>query len=77
MESSSDETDVVRRDVACPGCGYVPTQFDRWVCAPDGCGRLWDTFETGARCPDCGAQFIWTVCPGCNRTFPHKSWYRR
>lgn len=65
-----------RPDVACPGCGYVPGPFDRWVCAPDGCGSLWDTFTTGGRCPECGAQFAWTVCPACGKTYSHRAWYR-
>ena len=72
----SDAARAGRPDVACPGCGYVPTAGDRWMCAPDGCGALWDTFETGARCPDCGAKFVWTACPGCHRAFRHQSWYR-
>jgi hypothetical protein len=66
-----------RPDVACPGCRYVPSPYDRWVCAPDGCGNVWDTFETGAKCPVCDAQFPWTTCPACGQTFPHRAWYRR
>ena len=65
-----------RPDVACPGCGYEPMPDDRWVCAPDGCGHHWDTFATGARCPECDAQFPWTTCPRCGETFAHRAWYR-
>ena len=43
------ESNLSRPNVACPGCSYVPSPWDRWQCAPDGCGHLWDTFETGAR----------------------------
>lgn len=67
---------AVRPDVACPACGYEPTPYDRWVCAPDGCGFFWDTFSTGARCPQCEAQFTWTVCPACGQTSSHRAWYR-
>lgn len=74
---SSQSPRGARPDVACPGCGYRPTAADRWVCAPDGCGHVWDTFGTGARCPGCGARFAWTVCPRCARTFAHRAWYRR
>jgi hypothetical protein len=66
-----------RPNVACPGCAYAPTPFDRWMCAPDGCGHMWDTFETRAKCPECGAVFPWTACPGCSKTYPHAAWYRR
>ena len=67
----------MRPDVACPGCGYVPSAYDKWICAPDGCGHAWNTFDTGARCPECDAQFAWTACPGCTRTYPHRAWYRQ
>ena len=66
-----------RPDVACPGCGYMPSAYDQWICAPDGCGHSWNTFDTGARCPECDAQFAWTTCPGCTRTYPHRAWYRQ
>ena len=71
MESNQSQSNV-----ACPGCNYAPNESDRWMCAPDGCGHLWDTFATGAKCPSCGAQFPWTACPACAQTFPHKAWYR-
>src|SRR5687767_9384303 len=61
--------------IACPQCSYHPSTEDRWMCAPDGCGTLWDTFATAARCPGCNAQFLWTVCPVCGRTSPHQAWY--
>jgi hypothetical protein len=61
--------------VECPGCHYRPTPFDLWQCTPDGCGHIWDTFATAARCPGCGAQFPWTACPACGQVFPHRAWY--
>ena len=63
-------------NVACPHCGDVPTEYDRWICAPDGCGHSWNTFATRARCPECGAQFAWTACLRCGRISAHEAWYR-
>jgi rubrerythrin len=47
-----------------------------WRCAPDGCGAIFDTFETRARCPACQAQFAWTACPSCRAVSAHAAWYR-
>jgi hypothetical protein len=66
-----------RPNVACPGCGFTPFFGQQWVCAPDGCGGSFDTFETQARCPHCEAQFAWTECPVCARASAHRSWYTR
>jgi hypothetical protein len=66
-----------RRDsIACPGCGYVPFEGQQWICAPDGCGESFDTFDTRARCPHCDAQFPWTMCPSCGKTSSHGAWYQ-
>jgi hypothetical protein len=46
-----------------------------WMCAPDGCGALFDTFETRARCPQCDAQFSWTACLACGQASAHQAWY--
>ena len=72
-----DKPESGRPDVACPGCHYRPTAFDVWICQPDGCGHVWDTFTTAGRCPGCDAQFPWTACPACGRAFAHKAWYAR
>ena len=64
-----------RPGIACPRCGWQPYVGARWVCAPDGCGTAWDTFETGARCPGCDARFVWTDCLACGRRSPHQDWY--
>lgn len=61
--------------ISCPHCGWVPSPMSRWICAPDGCGTVWNTFETGARCPTCDAQFSFTVCLQCERASPHRAWY--
>jgi hypothetical protein len=65
-----------RPDVACPACGVSPYIGTQWVCAPDGCGGTFDTFQTRARCPHCSAQFAWTACPACHKASSHKAWYR-
>ena len=65
-----------RAGIACPHCGWQPSVGAQWVCAPDGCGTSWDTFETRARCPGCGARFPWTDCHACGRRSPHEDWYR-
>jgi DNA-directed RNA polymerase subunit RPC12/RpoP len=65
-----------RRDgIACPACGFVPVKGMMWMCAPDGCGALFDTFETRARCPQCDAQFSWTACLACGKASAYQAWY--
>jgi hypothetical protein len=66
-----------RGEIACPACGFVPPQGYEWLCGPDGCGGLFDTFATHGRCPHCEAQFAWTQCPSCGRGTAHQAWYRR
>ena len=66
---------TVREGVACPGCGATPEVGDLWTCAPDGCGAMFDTFATEARCPACGAHFRWTQCASCGKASPHAAWY--
>lgn len=66
-----------RPDIACPACAFSPFVGMTWVCAPDGCGGVFDTFATGAQCPHCGAQFAWTMCPVCGKASAHRAWYRR
>jgi len=51
------------QDVHCSSCGQSPPCADLWNC--DACGRKFDTFATGGRCPQCGKGFGWTSCPLC------------
>ena len=60
--------------IYCPQCEYVPHAGDRWQCRP-GCGTVWDTFATRARCPGCAKQWRITYCPACGRGSPHDDWY--
>ncbi len=52
-----------RPGITCPGCGFAPVAGMEWVCAPDGCGGMFDTFATQGACPHCEARFAWTMCP--------------
>jgi hypothetical protein len=60
--------------IYCPLCAYEPRPHDRWVCQP-GCGTIWNTFETGGRCPGCQRRWADTCCPACLRWSPHEDWY--
>jgi len=62
-----------RRDgFACPDCRQPPIIGPLWRC--DRCLKPFDTFETGAVCPHCGAQFSVTRCPECGRAHPLNEW---
>jgi acetylornithine deacetylase/succinyl-diaminopimelate desuccinylase-like protein len=60
-----------------PECSVSPAIGTLWTCSPDGCGGRFDTFDTRGRCPHCGAQFAWTMCPSCHIVSAHRAWYRR
>ena len=60
--------------IYCPLCEYVPRASDRWMCEP-GCGTIWNTFETRARCPGCQKRWRHTCCPACARWSRHEDWY--
>jgi len=60
--------------IRCPRCRWVPRRHDRWVCHPD-CRHVWNTFDTGGRCPGCGFQWTWTACLACGARSPHQDWY--
>jgi hypothetical protein len=65
-----------REHVACPNCHEAPWVGDTWICSPDGCGGVFDTFATGAVCPHCDARFTWTACGFCLTSSAHRLWYR-
>src|SRR5690606_5942169 len=58
--------------IQCPLCEWQPDGAAHWTC---GCGHKWNTFETNARCPNCGKQAEETVCPGCGEHQPNEAWY--
>jgi Zn-dependent protease len=61
-----------RGGFACPECGQAPIVGPLWRC--DNCLKPFDTFETRATCPHCGAQFPVTRCPECGRTSSMAEW---
>ena len=63
-----------RRDgFACPHCRAAPPVGAFWGCGR--CRRAFDTFETLAVCPHCGAHFEVTGCFHCGNPSPITSWF--
>jgi Zn-dependent protease len=63
-----------RNGFACPSCRSAPPLGALWACGR--CGAPFDTFETGATCPSCGAVFGETRCADCGRSSPIGEWLR-
>jgi Zn-dependent protease len=61
-----------RAGFACPACKAAPPVGPFWGCGK--CRKSFDTFETGAVCPHCGAQFNATSCPECGSLLPLSDW---
>jgi Zn-dependent protease len=62
-----------RRDgFSCPDCNTAPPVGEFWKCGQ--CGQAFDTFQTHAVCPRCGAQFAQTKCLDCGRLHPMSEW---
>ncbi len=57
---------------ACPDCKAAPPRGAFWICGQ--CRKPFDTFETGATCPICGAQFSVTRCLECGGVRPLSEW---
>jgi Zn-dependent protease len=57
---------------ACPACRTAPPVGAFWKCGR--CGKPFDTFQTRARCPNCGAQFDVTRCLDCGALNPMSEW---
>jgi Zn-dependent protease len=57
---------------ACPSCGAAPPIGAFWACTQ--CHKRFDTFETHAACPYCGAQFASTSCVDCGIQNPMSGW---
>lgn len=56
----------------CPVCKEPPIVGPVWLC--DHCKNSFDTFESNATCPRCGAQFPEARCPYCGRWSPLSQW---
>ncbi len=64
---------VPRRDgFACPNCKTAPPVGEYWKCGQ--CGQPFDTFQSGAVCPHCRAQFAKTKCLDCGALNPMNDW---
>ena len=62
-----------RRDgFKCPSCETAPPIGAWWTCSQ--CGKPFDTFETQAVCPHCGAQFEGTRCLDCGEMHSIEAW---
>jgi Zn-dependent protease len=62
-----------RRDgYACPSCKAAPPLGDYWKCGK--CGQSFDTFQSGAVCPNCGTQYPVTRCLDCGHQHPMHEW---
>jgi Zn-dependent protease len=62
-----------RRDgFACPRCHSAPPLGEFWKCRQ--CGQSFDTFQTGASCPACGAHYDVTTCLDCRESRPMIDW---
>lgn len=60
--------------IYCPKCEWEPAPHDRWQCVSS-CGMVWNTFDTGGRCPGCSRQWEYTQCLSCGVFSPHEDWY--
>ncbi len=61
-----------RPGFACPSCKAPPFRGPIWRCAK--CLKAFDTFESMATCPHCGAQFPVTQCFECGKSNPISDW---
>ncbi len=61
-----------RKGFACPSCRAEPLLGVYWKCG--NCGAGFDTFASGAVCPQCGAQHPMTTCGDCGRNAPMVEW---
>lgn len=57
---------------ACPSCKSSPPIGEFWKCA--NCGQPFDTFQTHATCPRCGAQYPVTACLDCHEVNAIQQW---
>ena len=61
-----------RPGFACPACHQPPVRAAIWRCGR--CFKPFDTFETYARCPHCGADSLLTPCLDCGASHPITEW---
>jgi len=61
-----------RNGFACPACKTAPPLGDLWKCGQ--CSQAFDTFQTGAVGPHCGAKYPVTRCLDCGALHPMSEW---
>jgi Zn-dependent protease len=61
-----------RPGFACPSCRTAPPVGAYWVCGA--CKQPFDTFDTGAACPNCSTRFNATRCLDCGEQYPINNW---
>lgn len=61
-----------RQEYACPSCKTSPPVGPYWICGH--CRQPFDTFQAGAVCPNCSAQFPITRCLDCGEQHPMNEW---
>ena len=61
-----------RSGYACPSCHTAPPLGAFWTCKK--CAQRFDTFQTGAVCPNCAAQYSKTGCLDCREQRPLSEW---
>lgn len=71
-EKNADRAEDGFSRIRCPKCDWRPRSSDRWQCT---CLHVWNTFDTGGVCPDCGFRWHWTQCLRCHERSPHEDWY--
>jgi hypothetical protein len=77
------ELDESASRIRCPFCEWTPGREARWYCGRcpepegflDGCGTMWNTFDTRGLCPGCQHQWRWTSCLACHQWSLHEDWY--
>ncbi|HZS05572.1 MAG TPA: hypothetical protein VFD58_12100 [Blastocatellia bacterium] len=81
----SDDGEPDFSHIRCPLCRWQPDASSLWYCGDcpspeyffDGCGTMWNTFETRGLCPGCGHQWRWTGCLSCAGWSLHEDWYTK
>jgi Zn-dependent protease len=61
-----------RNGFACPKCKAAPVVGNYWKCSQ--CEQPFDTFQSGAICPQCNARFATTKCVDCGGSNPMSEW---
>jgi Zn-dependent protease len=61
-----------RPEYSCPACKMPPAIGEFWKCGR--CGKSFDTFRTGAVCPQCGSRFDKARCLDCGALHSFQEW---